>query len=230
MLAIPKNLNIPAPGHSSLGGMEIFRKLPKEALREIEAKMVERKFAKGTTILLEGEPADRVWFVKEGHIKAMTQAANGRTQTLCMVSRNGMFGSCCSLGGGQYPCHVEAETDVTVFSLPLADFTALVVRYPQVSFVLSEQLSRKLRQAKQTQSVDQESVEKRILHSLVDLVREFGNTIPLTRREIAEIAGTTVETAIRTFSKLEADKLVSSTRGRITIKDVALLVERLEKA
>jgi CRP-like cAMP-binding protein len=229
MFSIPKNQNIPVPGRNSLGALEIFRKLPKEALREIEGKVVERKFAKGATILLEGETADRVWFVKEGHIKAMTQGANGRTQTLCMVSQNGMFGSCCALGGGQYPCHVEAETDVTVLSLPLADFSALMGRFTQFSAVLAEQLSRKLLQAKQTQGFEQESVEKRILHALIGLVGEFGNTVPLTRREIAEIAGTTVETAIRTFSKLEADKLVSSTRGRITVKNVDLLVERLGK-
>lgn len=229
MFSIPKNPNIQAPGRGPLGGMEIFRRLPKETLREIEAKVVERKFPKGTTILLEGEPADRVWFVKEGHIKAMTQGANGRTQTLCMVGQNGMFGSCCTLGGGHYPCHVEAETDVTAVSLPMADFKLLMERHPQVSRALAEEMSRKLNESKKTQSFDQESVEKRILHNLIGLVREFGNTIPLTRREIAEMAGTTVETSIRTFSKLEADQLVSTTRGRITVKDVALLVERLEK-
>jgi len=72
-------------------------------------------------------------------------------------------------------------------------------------------------------------VEKRILHVLVNLVSEFGNTIPLTRREIAEMAGTTVETSIRTFSRLEEEGLVSTSRGRIMVKDGQKLRDRIEE-
>ena len=79
------------------------------------------------------------------------------------------------------------------------------------------------------QTFDQESVEKRILHILVNLVAEFGNTIPLTRREIAEMTGTTVETCIRTFSNLEKEGLVSSARGKITVKSVRTLIDRQEE-
>jgi CRP-like cAMP-binding protein len=78
------------------------------------------------------------------------------------------------------------------------------------------------------QTFEQESVEKRILHVLADMVLEFGNTIPLTRREIAEMAGTTVETSIRTFSKLEGEGLVSTSRGRIFVRDGARLRDRVE--
>jgi CRP/FNR family transcriptional regulator len=80
------------------------------------------------------------------------------------------------------------------------------------------------------QTFDQESVEKRTLHVLLSLVEEFGNTIPLTRKEIAEMVGTTVETSIRTFSRLEEEGLVSTSRGRIVIKDVKELEERMEAA
>lgn len=231
MLTIPKNPTIPglAPGRGLLNAMDLFRKVPEEALRELERKATERKFVKQSTVLLEGGPADRAWFVKEGHVKAMVQTANGRSQVLCMVGQGGMFGSCCALGGGSYSCQVVAETDVTVVSLPIADVMELLRRFPQAAIGLMEQLSRRLRQAKETQSFDQESVEKRILHVLIGLVQEFGSTLPLTRREIAEMSGTTVESAIRTFSKLEADKLVSSTRGRITVKNVALLTARLAR-
>jgi CRP/FNR family transcriptional regulator len=79
------------------------------------------------------------------------------------------------------------------------------------------------------QTFDQESVEKRILHILVNLVAEFGNTIPLTRREIAEMTGTTVETCIRTFSNLEKEGLVSSARGKITVKSVQDLIDQQDE-
>ncbi len=108
----------------------------------------------------------------------------------------------------------------------MQDFLGLMDKYPEMSKAVVTQLSKRLRQAKDMQVFDQESVEKRILHILVNLVTEFGNTIPLTRREIAEMTGTTVETCIRTFSELEREGLVSSSRGKITVKSVQDLIKR----
>jgi len=218
----------PSP-ESFLGAMEIFKKVPAEALREIEKKMVEKKFAKHQTILLTGDPAESVWFVKEGFVKSGVTATNGRCQTLCRVGAKDMFGTCCCFNGGEIPCQSVAETDVTVVSLPMADFLSLLGKYPGVSVALIGHISRRLRQSKDMQAFDQENVGKRILHVLVSLSEQFGTTIPLTRKEIAEIAGTTVETAIRTFSKFSEAGLVLTARGKIVVKNVAALVARMEE-
>jgi CRP/FNR family transcriptional regulator len=231
MLTINKRGITPFPvaPRSFLATTEIFKAVPAEALREIERRMVEKKFPKGASLFLEGDPAQYVWFVKEGHVKAAINAPNGRCQTLCMVGPQNMFGACCSLSGGSYTCNGIAETDVTVVSFPLPDFLALMGRYPQISLAVVAHVSKRLRHSKDMQSFEQESVEKRILHVLLNLAVEFGNTIPLTRREIAEMAGTTVETCIRTFSGLEKEKLVSSSRGKITVKSTQDLKVYLEK-
>lgn len=206
--------------------MEVLKSLPVDRLAEFEKKMIERKFQKGAPIFLEGDPAEYVWFVKEGHVKAVIHSAEGKDMTLCMVGANSMFGTCCCFGGGQYPCNSMAETDTTVVAYPMRDFMELLERYPEMSKAVVRALSERLRQSKDMQVFEQESVEKRILHVLVGLVSEFGNTIPLTRREIAEMCGTTVETCIRTFSHLEKEGLVSSTRGKITVRNVRDLMER----
>jgi CRP-like cAMP-binding protein len=215
---------------SFLATMEIFKSIPAEALREIEQRMVEKKYTRQESILLEGDPAESVWFVKEGHVKAVSHVASGRCQTLCVVGARGMFGTCCCFAGGKYPCHSVAETDVTVISLPMTDFFALLSKYPQIGLALVAQISDRLRRTKDTQAFDQETVERRILHVLKDLVEEFGTTIPLTRREVAEMVGTTVETSIRTFSRLEEEGLVATSRGKIIIKSMKELTERLEAA
>jgi CRP/FNR family transcriptional regulator len=232
MLTMPRTKIAPAVGapKSFLATMDIFKSVPVAALREIEWRMVEKKYFRQEPILMEGDSAESVWFVKEGHVKAVVHIASGRCQTLCMVGAKHMFGSCCALGGGEYPCHVVAETDVTVLSLPMNDFTALMGKYPQVGTALVAQISSRLRLSKDMQTFDQENVEKRILHVLIGLVREFGNTIPLTRKEVAEMVGTTVETSIRTFSKLEAQGLVATGRGRIMVRNVKELEQRLEAA
>lgn len=224
-----KNIPVRSPfmtSRSILSTLEVFHKVPASQWPEIERKMVEKRYAKGESIFLEGDPAESVWFVKEGHVKAVIHSAGGRDMTLCMVGAKSMFGSCCCFGATAYPCHGVAETEAVVLAYPMADFLSLLEKYPELSRAVVEGLSRRLRQSKDMQTFEQESVEKRILHVLVNLVGEFGNTIPLTRREVAEMAGTTVETCIRTFSGFERDGLVSSSRGKITVRDVRVLIDR----
>ncbi len=214
---------------SFLSTMEIFKKIPASRLSDLERVMTEKKYPKGSSIFLEGDPAENVWFVKEGHVKAVVHTSQGRDLTLCMVGANSMFGSCCCFGASEYPCHSVAETDVTVLSFPMVEFLRLLDQYPPMSRAVVESLSKRLRNSKDMQVFDQESVEKRILNVLVNLMSEFGNTIPLTRREIAEMAGTTVETCIRTLSKLEDEKLVSGARGRITVRSMEDLLARQDE-
>jgi CRP/FNR family transcriptional regulator len=212
-----------------VAGMDIFKNLPPVRLAEVEKKMVEKKYAKGEVIHLEGDPAESVWFVKEGHVKAMVYTPNGRSVNLCVVGSKGMFGSCCSLSGGDYPCQGVAETDTVVYSFPMKDFLELLNQYPEMSRSVVEMVSKRLRYSKETQLFEQESVEKRILHVLTNMVEEFGTTIPMTRREIAEMAGTTVETCIRTFSTFEEEGLVSTERGKITIVNKEAIADRMDE-
>ncbi len=231
MLTTKANLLATKPGLKSKGfvaAMDIFKKLPPVRLAEVEKKMVEKKYAKGEVIHLEGDPAESVWFVKEGHVKAMVYTPNGRSVNLCVVGSKGMFGSCCCFSKAEYPCQGVAETDTTVYAFPMKNFMELLNEFPEMSRSVVEMVSKRLRHSKGAQVFEQESVEKRILHVLVDMVEEFGNVIPMTRREIAEMAGTTVETCIRTFSILEEEGLVSTERGKITVINVPGLTERIE--
>jgi CRP-like cAMP-binding protein len=213
---------------SFLAASELFKKLSPAALAEIERHAVEKHYKRNDSIFFEGDPAQSVWFVKSGYVKAVNHGSSGQCQTLCMTGVNGMFGSCCAFGQGQYPCHSVAVTDAVVVSVPMTDFMNLLSKYSEIGSALVRSLSERLRRSKDDQTFEKEPVEVRVLHILVNLVEQFGKTIPLTRREIAEMAGTTVETSIRTFLHLEKEGLVSTSRGKITVKDTQLLNDRIE--
>src|ERR1035441_5175273 len=176
----------PVNTRSPLSGMETFKNVPAEALREIEKQMVEKKYAKRESIFLEDDRAEFVWFVKEGHVKEVHHAADGRSNTLCLVGANGMFGVS-AFEGGNYGFHSVAKTDTTVFSFPIRAFQALMGKYPQMGGSVVSQISKLLRHSKDMQAFSQESAQKRLLHTLVEMVGEFGRTVPLTRKEIAEM-------------------------------------------
>ena len=139
-----KNTGLATP-RSFLASMDIFENIPPTQLAELERRLVEKKFDKHESILLEGDPAEFVWFVKSGHVKTQTHAASGRCQTLCLVGAGKMFGSCCSLGKGSYVCQALAETDVTVVSCPMDDFISILSKNPTLATKLAVQLSHRLR-------------------------------------------------------------------------------------
>lgn len=213
----------------AVAALSILKKLPPALALEAQRKLVEKKCAKHDSVFLDGDRAAFAWFVKEGHVKAVTHAANGRCQALCLAGPGRLFGACCSLGRQDYVCQAVAETDATVVGLPMDYFLGLLARCPEFAAEVMAQISERLRHAKQSQVFEQESVEKRILRVLMDLVGEYGQTVPLTKREVAEMAGTTVETCIRTFSRLEEEGLVSTERGRITVKRMEELEDRLDE-
>lgn len=217
----------PIHSKSIVLSLEVFKAIPAHQISEVEKKLVERKYDKGCSLYLVGDPAEFVWFIKEGHVKSVVHTPNGRDLTLCVAGAKNMFGHCCCFGRNEHRCHAVAESDVTVLTYPVKDFIELLDKYPSMAKAYMESLSRRLRLSKDMQTFEQECVGKRILHVLINLVDKFGNTIPLTRREVAEIAGTTVETCIRTFTGLERDKLVSSTRGKIMVNNVQDLESRM---
>jgi len=211
-----------------LSKMELFKNVPPLLLAGLEPRMREKKYAKRESIFLEGDPAEFIWFVKEGHVKEVIHSMGGRDMILAMVGANGLFGTS-SFIGDTHLCQAIAETDATVVSFPAKDFLAFMDKCPSVGRSIIAKLSKLLRQSKEMQTFDQESVEKRILHVLLNLVEEFGDTIPLTRKEIADMVGTTVESSIRTFVRLEREKLVATERGKIIIRNVQDLVDRMEE-
>ena len=65
----------------------------------------------------------------------------------------------------------------------------------------------------------EKKVEQRLASILLMLSAKLGNTLSFTRQEIADMAGTTTETAIRIMSHLKDRGIISTVRGKVTIED-----------
>ncbi len=229
MLTVTKNrpVDCPKAPKSPLSTLELFKSIPPGALREIEKNITEKTYARHEYIFMEDDPADRVWFVKEGHVKLAHYSAEGRSQTFRLMGPMGMFGVS-AFGIGDYGVYSMAETEATVISIPVQVFQEVMGRYPVIAKAVVFHLSQHLRRAKELEAISTSSAEKRLLHALLEMAGEYGTTIPLTRREISEMGGTSVETCIRIFSRLEKERFISSTHGKLTILNAGNLRKRLE--
>lgn len=194
---------------------EIFRKLEAKDRQRLAAMSHERSFAKGETIFHEGRPCDSVWLTMEGRVHLLHFTPEGKAQATCVMAPGETF--CClpTLDQGVYPATAVAATQAKVLQIPLRLFHELMGHSPSL---LQETLcvfGTRLRQVEAQGCLVHDPVEKRVAQALLILKKKFGDTIPLTRQEIAELAGTTVETVIRTISRFQKEGWVRSSRGKI---------------
>ncbi len=208
--------------------LDFFRNISTAAQTDAEKQMVQARYVKQESIFFENDPARFVWFVQKGHVKEVNHSADGKDQTICMVGANGIFGVS-AFDGGEYGFHGVAETEVIVASFPIQDFQILMRRHPDLAAVVLSKITKLLRHSKDMQTFAHESAEKRLLYVLVNMAGEFGNTIPLTRKEMASLAGTSVETCIRIFSRLKDAGLIAFKQGKLTVNNAEHLKVRMEK-
>ena len=200
-----------------LSRVEPFRRISSADRGRLAAVAREKRYAKGETIFRTGEPADAVCIVKEGRVHLMKFLEGGQSSTTCVMTPGETF--CClpALDGKPYPVDAVAAVDSTVVSIPTSVFHELLRKSPtflQDSLCL---FCDRLRQMEDKSCMAYDSVERRLAKALLMLSKKFGQTIPLTKQELAELANTTQETTIRILSQLSRKGVIRSARGKTTV-------------
>jgi len=199
---------------------------------------VEKRFDKDDYLFFEGDPASWVGFVLEGRVKMIKHSVGGKDVVLDVISPGGMLGEVAAFNGEPYSATAQAMEPTIVASIHRDDYRRLLRRYPALALKIIEELGHRLREAQNTiKSMAVERVERRIARILLKLAAATGSPsedgividLPLTRQDIAEMAGTTVETAIRIMSKFRKKSLVQTRRGRVIILQPHELVRIAEE-
>jgi len=209
--------DVRTPGQRFLDSVDLFRRLSPAERHRLASVSREKRYAKGETIFRAGQPSDAVCVVKEGRVHLMHFQESGAASTTCVMTAGETF--CClpALDGQPYPVDAIAAADAVVVRIPTSAFQALLKRNPAF---LEDSLCLfcdRLRQVEHKGCVMHDPVERRLAEALVSLQKKFGDRIPLTKQELAELANTTVETTIRILSRLKKQGVVRSSRGSTTI-------------
>jgi CRP-like cAMP-binding protein len=204
-----------------------IRKEDREALAPL-CRM--RGFEKGEVIFGEGEPADRIYFVHIGRVK-IVKAAGGRDVIIEILGPGEPVGAVAVFERRPFPASAIAIEPSGLLSIPEREFFALLEKRPEMMRHVLAGLTYRLmmvnkRLADMTGSA--ESRASRLFLTLADRVgtrRDSGVFIPLplSRQEIADLIGTTLETAIRLMSRWQKDNLVLTEKSGFMIPSVAQL-------
>ena len=200
-----------------LASIEPFKRLSAPEQKRLVETAREKRYAKGETIFQAGEPSDAVWVVKTGRVHLMKFLADGKASTTCVMTPGEPF--CClpALDRQPYPVDAIAAVETVVVRIPQDAFHHAMDGSPAFTQKTLCLFCDRLRQVEHKSCMVYEPAEQRLAQVLVGLSKKFGATIPLTRQELAEIAGTTHETTIRTLSRFKAQGLIRSSRGQTTI-------------
>ena len=194
-----------------------FQALSEEELNRLAEGMGEKVFSPGEVVFREGEAARHVWVVKSGRIRLVKQNGLPHPRTIFILTPEEVFCGISAFDHTAYSATGIAATESILLQIPMEVFDELLDRSTLFARELLAVCCQRIRHMAEAYCVSQAPVETRILHVLSHLQKDFGSTLPFTRREIAEMAGTTVETSIRTLSRLKKKGYVRSSRGKIVL-------------
>lgn len=198
----------------------------------IDSKKDDFIYKKGEVIFKEGNYAHNIYCIHSGKLKLSKLGKDGKEQIVRFAKAGDIIGYRSLLSNDPYHANAIVMEDSEICIIPKATFQKLIEENYKLSLNMIQLLSKDLKSAEQHLiDVAQKSVRERIAESLVLLINLFGykedkKTIDLgiTRSEIADLAGTTTETTIRTLSQFSNENIIELEGKKIIVKNFNQLV------
>ena len=196
----------------------IFSSLKDDELAELAKLAIERSFVPDESIFWDGDAPEWFYIVAEGRVKVVKHSSLGKEFIIAFFGSGEMFGEVAVFEDKPYPASAQAVAETKVLGIKRKDFLSFLAQRPGVALRIISVLGGRLRDAQgRLKDLAGERVEQRLALTLLMLSAKLGSTLPFTRQEIADMAGTTTETAIRFMSRLKDGGIIRSTRGKIII-------------
>jgi CRP-like cAMP-binding protein len=216
-----------------LGRLPFFSGLSKKEIRDINGLFIERGYTPDQNIYFEGSSANRLYAVADGNVKLMRHTLSGKDVLLDILKPGEFFGSLSHQDEDTYSETAQAHTPVCTLSIEGDDFRRLVSEHPSVALTVLDIMARRLRGAQEmVRLLSVASVEQRLAHVLLKLGEKLGEPdqvglliqMPLGRSDLAELTGTTAETASRVMSQFQKEGMIQTGRQWVAITDKPRLI------
>ncbi|MFC2040843.1 Crp/Fnr family transcriptional regulator [Chloroflexota bacterium] len=171
-------------------------------------------------IFWDGDSPEWLYIVAEGKVKVIKHSSQGREFIIAFFGPGEMFGEVAVFENKPYPASAQAIAKTTIVGIKREGFLSFLASRPQVALKIINILGGRLRDAQsRLKDIAGERVEQRLASVLLMLSSKLGFTLPFTRQELADMVGTTTETAIRVTSHLKDRGIIRSLRGKVIILD-----------
>ena len=221
----------------------LFAPLSGEVRAAVAQQLVRRTWEKDDYLFFEGDRAEWLVLVVQGRVKMLKHSESGRETILATFGPGQIVGEVGVLVGETYPATAQALEAANTLSLRRDEYADLVRAHPDLAWALIAELGRRLQRAHETiRSLAVEKVERRVARVLLRMANTAGErleapgapgavriTVPLSRQDIADMAGTVLETAIRAMSKFQKQGWIETRQGHIVLLQPHQLVTIAEE-
>src|SRR5580693_933042 len=211
-----------------LGRVPVFSTLERDDLGRIAQLAVPRSFEPGQIVFRENDASDTCYIVRSGRARAVREHADGRTITLATFGPGDIFGELAMFEDELRSATVEAVEPTEVVAVLGPDMRRLMAEHPEISTRLVIALGRRLRETNERLSRQSfQTVQSRVAVVLSELVaqeRVDGSDgsdvlVTATQADLAQLAGSSRESASRFLAVLERAGVISQGRGRLVVHD-----------
>lgn len=218
-----------------LKDLPVLNVMKSEEISRIEDSFHLESVKKNKFVFEDGNSCVWIYFVCEGRVKLLTHSQGGKDFILRMVPPNDIITDNGLLFKRSTDCRYSAKAheQCIVAKISIVDFNALLESRPELykhyCAIIDSHLTDSYLSLK---NMAFEKVERRIARHLIQFAKNTGERtengiklgVKLSRQEIANLTGTTIETAIRVMSKFKKAKIISEKEGYIHILEKHKLV------
>jgi CRP-like cAMP-binding protein len=215
-----------------LANVSIFSSLDERALDALVRATSTRRLDSGEVLFRKGDQGRQLYGVLSGRLKVSAAGGDGKEIVFNVCDPGEVIGEIALLDSNPRSATIVALEPSELLVLDRRDFLPFLERHPRVAIELAELLAARLRRLSEAA---EDSVllalRTRLAKKLVGLAQRYGQTtpegveidLPLSQQEIGDMVGTTRESINKQLRAWTLEGLLSTARGRITLRDRAAL-------
>jgi CRP/FNR family transcriptional regulator, cyclic AMP receptor protein len=211
-----------------LARVSVFAELEPHELDQLAQVAVPRSFERGENIFREGDTGDTCYVVKGGSVSIRREHLDGRTLALAELREGEIFGELAMFGQETRSATAEALEPTQLVAILSGDVQRVLRTTPDIAFKMLGGLAARLRTSNERllqqsfQTVAGRVASALLTQTIARQAEGAGDNevlIKATQAEIAQLAGTSRESASRFLATLEREGVVALGRGKVTVHD-----------
>jgi CRP-like cAMP-binding protein len=206
----------------------VFGRLSAQDLQTFARAATARHYEKGQMIFEQDSPADAFYTIASGRVKIFKMLPTGKDLILEIFGTGDPLGAIAAYDGRPFPASAVALEDTVCVVIPRATFFSLLEEHaPLVRGLMLGMTVRLVELTNRLAQLSGTRVEPRFARLFLKLADQMGRKerggifipLALSRQELADMTGTTIETGIRIMSRWGKEEVVRTEKDGFVILD-----------
>ena len=215
-----------------LRAVPVFSDLGEDELARVAEVAVPRQFVAGEVVFREGDESSTCYIVRHGRARAVREHPDGRSITLANFGPGDIFGELAMFDDERRSATIETLEDTEAIAILGGDMRRLLSEHAEIAVKMLASLGRRLRETNERLARQSfQTVQSRVASVLLQLVAgarsegtEEGDVlITSTQASLAQLAGSSRESASRFLAVLERAGIITQGRGKLVVHDPGAL-------